>query len=130
MATAAPFSAPTVFIVDSDTSLREPLAAQIRGAGWQPRFASSAEEFLVQPRPLSASCLLVELYLPGITGLDLQRLVADRVEMPVIFMSHQADIPATVRAMKAGATEFLTKPLASEALLRAIEDAMELSKRA
>ena len=130
MATAAPFPAPTVFIVDSDTPLREPLAAQIRGAGWQPRFASSAEEFLVQPRTLSTCCLLVELYLPGITGLDLQRLVADRVEMPVIFMSHQADIPATVRAMKAGATEFLTKPLASEALLRAIEDAMELSKRA
>src|SRR3954466_3184325 len=107
MATTAAFPAPTVFIVDSDTSLREPLAAQIRGAGWQPRFASSAEEFLAQPRSLTACCLLVELYLPGITALDLQRRVADRVEMPVIFMSHQADIPATVRAIKAGAIEFL-----------------------
>jgi FixJ family two-component response regulator len=130
MATAAPFPAPTVFIVDSDTSLREPLAAQIRGAGWQPRFASSAEEFLAQPRRLTACCLLAELYLPGLTGLDLQRLVADRVEMPVIFMSRQADIPATVRAMKAGASDFLTKPLETEALLHAVEDALELSSSA
>ena len=127
MATVTPFPTPTVFIVDSDTSLREPLAAQFRGAGWQPRFASSAEEFLAQPRALTVCCLLVELQLPGITGLDLQRLVADRVEMPVIFMSRQADIPATVRAMKAGAIEFLTKPLASEPLLRAIEDGLRLS---
>jgi FixJ family two-component response regulator len=127
MATVTPFQAPTVFIVDSDASLREPLAAQFRGAGWQPRFASSAEEFLAQPRALTACCLLLELQLPGITGLDLQRLVADRAEMPVIFMSRQADIPATVRAMKAGAIEFLTKPLASEPLLRAIEDGLNLS---
>jgi len=130
MATVTPFPTPTVFIVDSDTSLREPLAAQFRGAGWQPRFASSAEEFLAQPRALAACCLLVELQLPGITGLDLQRLVADRVEMPVIFMSAQADIPATVRAMKAGAIEFLTKPLASEPLLRAVEDGLKLSTSA
>ena len=127
MATVTPFPTPTVFIVDSDTCLREPLAAQFRGAGWQPRFASSAEEFLAQPRALTACCLLVELQLPGLTGLDLQRLVADRVEMPVIFMSAQADIPATVRAMKAGAIEFLTKPLASEPLLRAVEEGLKLS---
>lgn len=127
MATVTPFPAPIVFIVDSDTSVREPLAAQFREAGWQSRFASSAEEFLAQARALTACCLLVELHLPGISGLDLQRLVADRVEMPVIFMSRQADVPATVRAMKAGAIEFLTKPLASEPLLRAIEDGLKLS---
>ena len=69
----------------------------------------------------------MELQLPGITGLDLQRLVADRIEMPVIFMSAQADIPATVRAIKAGAIEFLTKPLASEPLLRAVEEGLKLS---
>src|SRR3954470_19975223 len=88
-----PFPTPTVFIVDSDAAGREPLAALIRGAGWQPRFAASAEEFLAQPRTWMPCCLLVELCLPGMSGLDLQRLVADRVEMPAIFMSRQADIP-------------------------------------
>ena len=120
----------TVFVVDNDTSLREPLSRQIRGAGWQPRFADSAAEFLALPRTQSPCCLLVELLLPGMSGLQLQRLVSDRVEMPVIFMSREADVPSTVRAMKAGAREFLTKPLGAAEMLSALADALQISRSA
>ena len=121
---------PTVFVVDNDTAARELLAPQIRAAGWQPRFSASAEEFLTWPRLPAPCCLLVELQLPGMSGLELQRQVSNRVEMPVIFMSREPDIPATVRAIKAGAIEFLTKPLAVAGMLSVIRDALEISRSA
>lgn len=118
---------PEVFIVDGDASEREALASLIHSAGWQPRMAASAEEFLALAPAVSASCLLAELHLPGKSGLDLQRLISDRTAMPVIFMSSRADVQATVRAMKAGAFEFLTRPFAREMLLDAIAHAIEQS---
>jgi FixJ family two-component response regulator len=103
---------PIVFVVDGDAAVRDALESLIRSAGWQPRTAASAEEFLADARPMAPSCLLTELHLSGLNGLDLQRLVFDRMDMPVIFMSSHADVQATVQAMKGGAFEFLTKPLA------------------
>lgn len=121
---------PTVFVVDSDVAIRAALDAPLRAAGWQPELISSAEEFLARPRILTPGCLLVELDLPGASGLDLQRLVSDRPELPVIFMSQRTDVPATVRAMKAGASEFLTKPLCEDTLVAAIGAALEASDTA
>jgi FixJ family two-component response regulator len=118
---------PTVFVVDGDAAVRESLESLIRSAGWQPATAASAEEFLAGPRPIAPSCLLTELHLSGLSGLELQRLVFERMEMPVIFMSSHADVQATVQAMKGGAFEFLTKPLAREVLLNAIQEALERS---
>jgi FixJ family two-component response regulator len=123
-------AAPVVFVVDADEAVRSVLAQTIRAAGWEPRAAGCAEEFLSQERAMTPSCLLVELDLPGASGLDLQKRVADRAEMPIIFMSARADIQATVQAMKAGAFEFLTKPVASEVLLDAIRGALERSETA
>src|ERR1700704_5216570 len=94
---------PIVFVVDDDVSVRESLEMLIQFAGWQPETFASAEEFLVHPRVLTPN------------GLDLQKLVADRIEMPIIFITGHGDVPMTVRAMKAGAVEFLTKPFAEEA---------------
>jgi FixJ family two-component response regulator len=121
---------PVVFVVDADASVRTALEGLIRSAGWEARTAASADEFLRQARVPIASCLLLELDLPGSSGLELQRLVADRTDMPVIFMSARADIPATVRAMKGGAFEFFTKPVAPEVLLDAIRGALERSEAA
>lgn len=118
---------PVVFVVDPDAQVRHALDALIRSAGCEPRALASAEEFLESPRALAASCLLLELDLPGLSGLDLQRLVADRPEMPVIFMSRRADIQATVRAMKGGAFEFLIKPCLTEVLIDAVCGAIERS---
>ena len=123
-------SAPVVFVVDADESVRNGLGPMIRAAGWEPRMAGSAEEFLAQERVMTSSCLLLELDLPGASGLDLQRLVTDRTDMPVIFMSSRLDIHATVQAMKAGAFEFLTKPVVPEVLLDAIRGALERSEAA
>ncbi len=119
---------PIVHIVDNDASVREGLESQIRSAGWQTRTAPSAEDFLACPRTTTPSCLLLELNLPTMSGLELQRLVFDRMEMPIIFMSSRADVRATVQAMKAGALEFLTKPLLGEVLLQAIQHAIERSR--
>jgi FixJ family two-component response regulator len=119
---------PVVFIVDDDASLRETAAALIRTAGWRTITAGSAEEFLAEPRAAGPSCLLVELDLPDASGLDLQRRLLDRSDMPVIFMSRHADIHAAVQAMKGGAFEFLTKPLVGDALLNALDDALERSR--
>ena len=119
---------PVVFVVDSDAAVRESLEELIRSAGWQPRTAASAEQFLAGPRVSAPSCLLVELRLPGLSGLDLQRLVLDRTEMPVMFMSGHVDIPATVQAMRSGALEFLTKPFVGDVLLHAIRHAIERSR--
>src|SRR5688572_3434654 len=99
-------AAPVVFVVDGDEGARNELEALIRSTGWEARTAASAEEFLAQERATTPSCLLVELQLPGSSGLDLQRLVADRADLPVIFMTSRADIQATVQAMKGGAFEF------------------------
>ena len=121
---------PVVFVVDSDASSRETLDSLIREAGCQPRMAASAEEFLTGPHVVAPGCLLVELDLPGLSGLQLQRLVHDRTEMPIIFMSRHADIPATVQAMKGGAFEFLTKPFVRPVLLDAIGSAIERSRNA
>ena len=119
---------PVVFVVDGDRSVRDELDVLLRSAGCQPKMAASAEEFLARPRVMAPSCLLAELQLPGLTGLGLQRLVCDRMEMPIIFMSEQVDVPATVEAMKAGALEFLTKPLVRDVLLIAIRYAIERSR--
>jgi FixJ family two-component response regulator len=121
---------PVVFVVDGDASSSEALDTWIRAAGWLPRVAGSAEEFLASPHVVGPCCLLVELDLPGMNGLELQKLVFDRTEMPIIFISSHADIPATVQAMKGGAFEFLTKPCARHVLLDAIGAAIERSHAA
>jgi FixJ family two-component response regulator len=121
----------TVFVVDDDVSVRESLELLIRCEGWQPETFASAQEFLARPRALVPSCLVLDISLPGLNGLDVQKLVAvERAEMPVIFISGCGDIPTTVRAMKAGAVDFLVKPLRSDGLLRAIRESLERSRRA
>jgi FixJ family two-component response regulator len=130
VSTAAPQATPTVFVVDDDISVRESLELLIRLKGWRPELFASAREFLARPRALTPSCLVLDVSLPDLNGLDLQKLVADRVDMPVIFITGHADIPTTVRAMKAGAIEFLTKPFDDDALLGAIRQAIELSEAA
>jgi len=122
--------APIVLVVDDDVSVRESLGLLIRGAGWQPQTFASAREFLSHPRVLTPSCLVLDVTLPDLNGLDLQRLVADRVEMPIIFITGYGDVPMTVRAMKAGAVEFLTKPFHEEVLRSAIGQAIERSHSA
>jgi FixJ family two-component response regulator len=119
---------PSVFVVDDDVSVRESLDALIRFEGWQPQVFASATEFLARPRLLAPSCLVLDVSLPDLNGLDLQKLIADRVEMPVIFVTGHGDVPMTVKAMKAGAMEFLTKPFAPEVLLSAIRHALERSQ--
>ncbi len=121
---------PVVFVVDSDAAVRETLEPLLSSAGWEPRMIASAEEFLEQPREMTPACLLLELALPGLSGLDLQRLVRDRPELPIIFMSAHADVPTTVRAMKGGAFEFLTKPCVRDVLLDAVGSAIERSHAA
>ena len=121
---------PVVFVVDSDAAVRSTLEPLIRSAGHEVRLIASAEAFLAQPREMLPGCLLVELELPGLSGLDLQRRVFDRAELPIIFMSGNVDIPTTVRAMKGGAFEFLTKPVRREVLLDAIAGAIERSHAA
>jgi FixJ family two-component response regulator len=124
-----PDSDPVVFIVDDDVSVRESLEALIGFAGWRPEVFASAEEFLARPRVYCPSCLILDVSLPELNGLDLQKLLAtDRYDMPIIFITGHGDIPMTVRAMKAGAVEFLTKPIDDEALLNAIRHAIERSK--
>lgn len=123
-----PNTTPTVFVVDDDISVRESLEALIRFEGWQAETFASAQEFLARPRTFSPSCLVLDVSLPDLNGLDLQKLIAaDRSEMPIIFITGYGDVPMTVRAMKAGAIEFLTKPIDTDALLTAIRDALERS---
>jgi FixJ family two-component response regulator len=120
---------PIVFVVDDDVSVRESLELMIRCAGWQPKMFASAHEFLEQPRALIASCLVLDVSLPGLTGLDLQkRIASDRIDMPIIFITGHGDIPMSVEAMKAGAVEFLTKPFSDDVLLSAIRNAIERSQ--
>lgn len=121
---------PIVFVVDSDAAVRESLELLIRSAGWRAQTPASAEEFLAHPRVTAPNCLLMELHLPGLSGLELQERVIDRTEVPVIFVSACADIRATVQAMKAGACEFLLKPFVGDVLLHAIRYAIERSHAA
>ncbi|MGZ4779096.1 MAG: response regulator transcription factor [Thermoanaerobaculia bacterium] len=118
---------PIVFIVDDDVSVRESLELLIRTAGWTPETFSSASEFLARERVSVPSCLVLDMSLPDLNGLDVQRRVVDRVEMPIIFITGHGDIPTSVKAMKAGAVEFLTKPFTTEALLGAIRHALDKS---
>jgi FixJ family two-component response regulator len=125
---AAAQATPTVFVVDDDLSVRESLGSLIRCAGWQPEVFESAQEFLSRPRLLSPTCLVLDVTMPGLTGLDLQnRIAGDRVDMPIIFITGNGNVPTTVRAMKAGAMEFLTKPVDGEVLLSAIRNALSRS---
>jgi FixJ family two-component response regulator len=120
---------PIVFVVDDDVSVRESLEALIRYEGWQPETFASAQEFLTRPRVLVPSCLVLDVSLPGLNGLDLQKRVAvERTDMPIIFITGYGDVPMSVQAMKAGAVEFLTKPFTNEVLLSAIRQAIERSR--
>jgi FixJ family two-component response regulator len=121
---------PVVFVIDADAASRGTLEELIRAAGLVCRTTASAEEFLASPQILTPSCLLVDLNLPGVGGLELQRRVFDRTEIPIIFMSSRADVQATVRAMKAGAFDFLIKPFVGDVLLQAIRQAIERSRAA
>ncbi|MCA3185910.1 response regulator [Cupriavidus sp.] len=122
---------PVVFIVDDDVSVRESLAAMVRFAGFNAETFETAQNFLARPRALSPSCLVLDINLPDLNGLDLQALVAtDRTDMPIIFITGYGDVPMTVRAMKAGAVEFLTKPFDDLVLLDAIREAIGRSRQA
>jgi len=117
-----------VFVVDDDVSVRESLELLIKFAGWQPETFASAEEFLARPRTVTPSCLVLDVSLPDLNGLELQKLIAtDRLDMPIIFITGHGDVPMTVQAMKAGAVEFLTKPFDDEVLLSAIRHAIKRS---
>src|SRR2546428_1020923 len=123
--------APIVFVVDDDVSVRESLELLIRCAGWQAETFASAQEFLARPRVLAPSCLVLDVGLPDLNGLDLQkRVAADRSDMPIIFITGNGDVPMTAQAMKAGAVEFLTKPFGDEVMLTAIRNAIERSRAA
>jgi FixJ family two-component response regulator len=120
-----------VFIVDDDISVRESLELLVRTENWKPETFASAQEFLDHPRTPVPSCLVLDLSLPGLNGLELQkRLALERTEVPIIFITGYGDIPKTVQAMKAGAVEFLTKPLNTDVLVSAIGKALERSRLA
>jgi FixJ family two-component response regulator len=124
-------AAPVVFVVDDDVSVRESLELLIQNEGWLPKTFVSAQEFLDCPRALVPSCLLLDISLPGLNGLDLQKRIAtERSDLPIIFITGYGDVPKTVQAMKAGAVEFLTKPFNDEVLLTAIRQALERSRLA
>jgi FixJ family two-component response regulator len=119
---------PIVFVVDDDISVRESLELLIKFAGWQPETFSSAGEFLARPRTAMPNCLVLDISLPDLNGLELQKLIAsERTDMPIIFITGHGDVPMTVQAMKAGAVEFLTKPFDDEVLLNAIRHAIRRS---
>ena len=121
---------PTVFIVDDDPSVRKSVELLMQTAGWQVEPFCSAEEFLARPRAMRPGCLVLDVSLPQLGGLALQEIIADRSEMPVIFVTGHRDIRTTVRAMKAGAVDFLTKPFSGPALLSAVRCALERSRHA
>ena len=119
-----------VFIVDDDVSVRESLELLIRTAGWQPETFASAQEFLSRPRATVPCCLVLDVTLPGLNGLELQQQLAAQTDMPIIFITGHADVPMSVQAMKAGAVEFLTKPFKDHVLLEAVRSAIERSRAA
>ena len=119
-----------VFVVDDDVSVRESLELLIRTAGWRPETFASAQEFLSRPRATVPCCLVLDVTLPGLNGLELQQQLAERTDMPIIFITGHGDVPMSVQAMKAGAVEFLTKPFKDDVLLDAIRGAIERSRAA
>jgi FixJ family two-component response regulator len=121
---------PIVFVVDDDAWVRESVQTLIEDEGWQPVTFASAQEFLDRPREFTPNCLVLDVSLPGLNGLELQKRMAERAEMPIIFVTGHGDIPMSVGAMKAGAVEFLTKPFDPEVLLTAIRQALERSRTA
>jgi FixJ family two-component response regulator len=122
---------PIVFVVDDDISVRESLELLIPCAGWRVKTFASAQGFLGYDRPLAPSCLVLDVSLPDLNGLDLQnRIAANQLAMPIIFITGYGDVPTTVRAMKAGAAEFLTKPFGDQVLLDAIQAALQRSQAA
>ena len=128
MSSAKPIEKPIVFVVDDDISVRESLEVLIAEAGWRPEVFASAEEFLARPREPVPSCLVLDVGLPDLNGLELQKRIAGRPDLPIIFITGRGDIPMTVQAMKAGAVEFLPKPFGPEILLSAIQAAIERSR--
>ena len=119
---------PTVFVVDDDVSVRESLKLLIESAGWESEAFGSGQEFLARvARGPAPSCLVLDVFLPDLNGCDVQKLVGDRADMPIIFISGYGDVPMTVRAMKAGAVEFFTKPIVDDLLLNAIGNAITRS---
>jgi FixJ family two-component response regulator len=129
-AAAMPDVPSMVFVVDDDVSVRESLELLIRNAGWQPEVFESAHQFLSRPRPAVPCCLVLDVTLPGLNGLELQKRLAERTDMPIIFITGHGDVPMTVEAMKAGAVEFLTKPFRDDVLLNAVRGAIERSRAA
>jgi len=124
-------STPIVFVVDSDPSVRESLELLVCAAGWRAETFASAKEFLARPRSVVPSCLILDVTLPDLNGLELQeRIASERSDMPIIFLTGHADIAMTVRAMKRGALDFLTKPFDAEALLIGIQQAIRRSEAA
>src|SRR5246127_3570255 len=121
---------PIVFVVDDDVSVRESLELLIRAAGWRPETFASALEFQSRPRPTVPCCLVLDVTLPGLSGLELQQRLVERTDMPIIFITGHGDGPMSVQAMKAGAVEFLTKPFTNDALLDAIGGAIKRSRTA
>jgi FixJ family two-component response regulator len=118
----------TVFVVDDDAQVRAALGLLIDSVGLQAEMFGSAREFLARPRIATPSCLLLDAVLPDMNGCDLQPKLADRVEMPIIFISGQGDVPMTARAMKAGAIDFFTKPFVNDMLLAAVHGALQRSR--
>ena len=122
-------ASPIVFVLDDDDALRRALKLLIDSAGLQSRLFATAQDYLSCPRVDGPSCLVLDVGLPDLNGLELQqRIAVERTDMPIIFITGHGDVPMTVRAMKAGALEFLTKPFSDEVLLRAIENALERSR--
>src|SRR5438309_9344276 len=119
---------PIVFVVDDDVSVRESLELLIRNEGWQAEMFQSAQEFLAYPRIIAPSCLVLDVTLPDLSGLDLQKRIIDRTDMPIIFITGYGDVPLTVQAMKAGAVGFLSKPFSADVLVDAIRNAIEHSR--
>jgi FixJ family two-component response regulator len=121
---------PIVFVVDDDVSVRESLELLIKSVGWQPKTFASAQEFLSRPQPTVPCCLVLDVTLPGLNGLELQQQLTGRRDMPIIFITGHGDVPMTVQAMKAGAVEFLMKPFKDDVLVDAIRGAIERSRAA
>jgi FixJ family two-component response regulator len=121
---------PVVLVVDDDVSVRESLELLIRTVGWRPEAFASAQEFLARSRAAVPCCLVLDVKLPGLNGLELQQQLANRADMPIIFITGHGDVRMTVQAMKAGAVEFLTKPFKDDVLLDAIRGAIDRSRAA
>jgi FixJ family two-component response regulator len=121
-----PAAAPTVFVVDDDAGMRASIAGLLKSAGLRSESFAAAEDFLRSNRPDVPSCLVLDVSLPGINGLDFQHKLADAgIQIPIIFITGHGDIPMTVKAMKSGAVEFLTKPFDDEDLLNAVQQALD-----